>query len=402
MLYLGIDLHLRQMTISLRNAGGDVLLRRQVSTRWPKLEEFREQLRQVAPGDEKYVAILEVCGFHDWLVKWLHQDARCQLVLVVQPLGRSATKTDRRNAHALSELLWINRERLLRGDRVHGMRTVHVPGEEQMADRRLTSMRERLVRRRTQTINQIHKILRRQNREWDRPTKTFQTQKSGRVVDEAGTGADGSPPAQPVARAVEAMGRAIVKVDAQMAQRWLANRDAQLLATIPGVNMYIALAIASRVAPIERFPHGRSLANFLGLTPGCRSSGETERMGSITKMGSRLVRFLLGQVVLHLLRRDGTVRAWYQRIKRRRGTNMARVALMRRTVTIMWRMLTTREAWRPGSANAGAEAAEVPRKVRPRRGRRTVWSALSQAAPHAESTGSSSLLTSEEVTPCQA
>ena len=53
MLFLGIDLHLRQMTISLRNPGGDVLLRRQVSTRWPKLEEFREQLRQVAAGDEK-------------------------------------------------------------------------------------------------------------------------------------------------------------------------------------------------------------------------------------------------------------------------------------------------------------------------------------------------------------
>jgi formyltetrahydrofolate hydrolase len=69
---------------------------------------FREQLRQVAAGDEKYVAILEVCGFHDLLVKWLHQDARCQLVLVVQPLRRSATKTDRRDAHALSELLWIN------------------------------------------------------------------------------------------------------------------------------------------------------------------------------------------------------------------------------------------------------------------------------------------------------
>ena len=53
--------------------------------------------------------------------------------------------------HALSELLWINRERLLRGDRVHGVRTVHLPGEEQIADRRLTAMRERLVRRRTQT-----------------------------------------------------------------------------------------------------------------------------------------------------------------------------------------------------------------------------------------------------------
>ena len=45
--------------------------------------------------------------------------------------GDRPTKTDRRDAHALSELLWINRERLLRGDRVHGVRTVHLPGEEQ-------------------------------------------------------------------------------------------------------------------------------------------------------------------------------------------------------------------------------------------------------------------------------
>ena len=30
MLYLGIDLHRKQMTVSLRNEGGDVLLRRQV------------------------------------------------------------------------------------------------------------------------------------------------------------------------------------------------------------------------------------------------------------------------------------------------------------------------------------------------------------------------------------
>ena len=58
MLYLGIDLHRKQMTVSLRNEGGDVLLRRQVSTQWPKLEEFREQLRGFAAGDEKYVAIV--------------------------------------------------------------------------------------------------------------------------------------------------------------------------------------------------------------------------------------------------------------------------------------------------------------------------------------------------------
>jgi hypothetical protein len=41
MLYLGIDLHRKQMTVSLRNESGDVLLRRQVSTRWSKVEEAK-------------------------------------------------------------------------------------------------------------------------------------------------------------------------------------------------------------------------------------------------------------------------------------------------------------------------------------------------------------------------
>ena len=68
-------------------------------------------------------------------------------------------------------------ERLLRGERVHGVRTVQVPSEEEQADRCVTQVRERLVRRRTQTLNQIHKILRRRNLEWERPTKTFQTVK---------------------------------------------------------------------------------------------------------------------------------------------------------------------------------------------------------------------------------
>ena len=44
MLYLGIDLHLKQITVSLRNKNDDVILRRQVSTRWAKLGEFRRQL----------------------------------------------------------------------------------------------------------------------------------------------------------------------------------------------------------------------------------------------------------------------------------------------------------------------------------------------------------------------
>ena len=119
------------------------------------------------------------------------------------------------------------------------------------------------------------------------------------------------------------------------------NRQVTLLRTMPGVGAYSGLAMASRIGDIRRFPRPRSLANYFGLTPGCRNSGESsDRLGSITKDGSRLARFILGQLVLHVLKQDSWMRQWYQGVKKRRGSKIARVAVMRRLTTIMWHMLT--------------------------------------------------------------
>jgi transposase len=109
------------------------------------------------------------------------------------------------------------------------------------------------------------------------------------------------------------------------------------------------LAISSRIGDISRFPRADSLANYFGVTPGCRNSGEaTQRLGSITKEGSKLVRFLLGQAVTSLLRADTGMRQWYKKIKHRRGSKIARVAVMRRLVTIFWQMITNGRGYRLG------------------------------------------------------
>jgi hypothetical protein len=64
MLYLGIDQHARQITISLRDEQGDVLQARQVSTEPEKINAFFRQLtRERLPVDTSFVAVLEVCGF---------------------------------------------------------------------------------------------------------------------------------------------------------------------------------------------------------------------------------------------------------------------------------------------------------------------------------------------------
>ena len=123
---LGIDQHERQITISLRDENGDVLLARQVSTQPEKIQAFFQQLTQdrLQKGEE-FVAILEVCGFNDWLIRML-QDYRCYKVILIQPDERKKCKTDRRDAAALSELLWVNRARLLAGKPVRGVRQVDI------------------------------------------------------------------------------------------------------------------------------------------------------------------------------------------------------------------------------------------------------------------------------------
>jgi transposase len=95
------------------------------------------------------------------------------------------------------------------------------------------------------------------------------------------------------------------------------------------------------------------------LTPSCRNSGETkDRLGSITKQGSATARFILGQMVMHVLRRDASMKAWYGRIKKRRGAKIARVAVMRRLATIIWHMLKHEEPYLIG----GPPRRKLPRK----------------------------------------
>jgi transposase len=114
-LYLGIDQHASQLTISLRDENGDILQARQVSTQPEKVQAFFAKLtRDGAHDGESFIAVVEVCGFNDWLIRLL-RDYRCHKVILIHPEERKKRKTDRRDAAALSELLWVNRDRFLAG-----------------------------------------------------------------------------------------------------------------------------------------------------------------------------------------------------------------------------------------------------------------------------------------------
>ena len=63
-------------------------------------------------------------------------------------------------------------------------------------------------------------------------------------------------------------------------------------------------------------------------------------------------------MVYKVLRRDARLREWFKRIKRRRGSTIARVAVMRKLATIIWHMLSKRMTYAECRAVAGAGAEE--------------------------------------------
>jgi transposase len=359
MLYLAIDQHRKQLTVNLRSEEGEVVLKRQVSTQWDRVRAFFDDLRQRSDPEGGFVAIVEVCGFNDWLLKLLDEYG-CRDTVLIQPEKRSRQKTDPRDANALGELLWVNRHRVLAGRKVANVRRVLPPSAEDAEARQVTSLRKRLGQLRTRTLNKIQNILLRHNLQQESPTKQLDTKRAKKWLAALALPEIDRLEMNLLLAQWELWEQHLATVGKMIEVRQQRHPTAPLVATMFGAGAYSSLALASRIGPIERFPRPGSLANYWGLTPGCRNSGDvTDRLGSITKQGSAIARFILGQMVLHALRRDAQMKAWYARIKKRRGSKIARVAVMRRLATILWHMVKHNEPYRVG----GPPRLRVPAEV---------------------------------------
>ena len=66
---------------------------RQVSTQPEKIQEYFARLkRDFLRNGEPFLAVVEVCGFNDWLLQAL-EEYRCHKVILIQPEERKRQKT---------------------------------------------------------------------------------------------------------------------------------------------------------------------------------------------------------------------------------------------------------------------------------------------------------------------
>jgi len=117
--------------------------------------------------------------------------------------------------------------------------------------------------------------------------------------------------------------------------------------TIRGIDVLTAFTIMATIGRIDRFATADSLTNFAGLVPRQRSSAGKSRNGSITKAGSKRLRWALTEAVQSLCRVDGPYRNLCKRLERKKkGKGIAATACARKLLTAIWCMLTRGETFR--------------------------------------------------------
>jgi transposase len=121
------------------------------------------------------------------------------------------------------------------------------------------------------------------------------------------------------------------------------DQDSQRLATIPGVGLISATALAASVPDPTLFRSGREFAAFLGLVPRQNSSGGKERLGRISKMGDRYLRKLLAVGATSVIRRARTdalaAAPSIRSLLERRPARVVTVAMANKTARIVWAVL---------------------------------------------------------------
>ena len=164
--------------------------------------------------------------------------------------------------------------------------------------------------------------------------------------------------------------REIVATTGEIDQRAKTDERVKLLCQIRGIGRYTAMLIIAEVGEVKRFPTARHLCAWAGLTPTVRSSDGKARLGHISHQGSTILRWALTEAAQHTPTGGGPLRATFERIAKRRGRKIAKVAIARQILTLCYYGLSRRRDPLP----------QTP--ARHRRPRRAGRGGMTNASPH--------------------
>ena len=115
----------------------------------------------------------------------------------------------------------------------------------------------------------------------------------------------------------------------------------EILLSIPGVGPRTTEAVLAYTDDVERFSSYKEYCSYFGVTPRLDESGESRRIGHISKNGPSVVRWVLCESSWKVIRKSKALRAFYERVMsgQKSRKKIAIVAVSRKLLCIMRAML---------------------------------------------------------------
>jgi transposase len=328
--YCGVDFHARQQTIcylTTESSAGQVAGEIHHQELAHDLEQVRKFYAGLRPLGQVIVGF-ESSGYAAWFEELL-EELSCDIWVgqasEIRKRAHRRQKNDRRDAELILELM-------LRGDfpRLHR----YSPGSREVLQQ--LRHRQRLVKMRTMVINSLRFIT--VSRGVTIRGKLLHRRTQQRLLEL-------SLPS-PLDQQRQELCALLVELQAKIAvvEGWLSTAaeshpQVRRLRTHPGIGPLTGLCLAATLERIERFANGRKVTAYVGFDPVEESSGQRRRIGSISKEGPRLLRLFLNEAGLVAVRHDQELGRVYQRLLRRRGHAIAKVAVARRLLVRAFIML---------------------------------------------------------------
>lgn len=123
--------------------------------------------------------------------------------------------------------------------------------------------------------------------------------------------------------------------------------DYELLTTIPGIGLNVAMTLLTEIGDFKRFQNEREFASYLGLVPTSHSSGEKITHGEKTFRGNKRLGTLIIEASWMSIYRDRGIGCAYITYKKRMEPQKAIVRVARKLSNIIFSVLKTGKDYEP-------------------------------------------------------
>ena len=323
---IGMDVHRSFAQIAVVEDG---LVRDEgrIGVRPQDLREWAESF--LRPDDE---VALEATTNSDAIAVMLRESAG--RVVVSNPrktraIAEAKVKTDKVDARILAQLLAAD-----------FLPETWVADDQTRRRRRLVARRVHLVKQRTRLKNQVHGILSR-NLVPTCPHADLFGGVGRRWLATQVLPDDEQRSVDALLRQIDFHGDELAEVERDIAVDAIDDTVIARLMTVPGINVTVAMSIVAAVGDFSRFESPDRLVSYLGLNPKVSQSGDSPaKYGRITKAGRSQARGMMVEAAFSASRAPGPLRAFYSRVKDRRGFQVATVATARKMTVLCWHLVT--------------------------------------------------------------